>query len=130
MNSCAHLILKSCWTMGDRTLMNFPALDEMHIWGTNLFRGFMFYWCYLYLFTYTGEPSKVCMRDITGRCNICQKSRVGLFTLRFHWNVKNCSGIRIKTIKIILQFLCRTWTVKNVFLTFEKSLYCFEILFN
>jgi len=40
--------------MGDRTLMNFPALDEMHIWGTNLFRGFMFYWCYLYLFTYTG----------------------------------------------------------------------------
>jgi hypothetical protein len=36
-------------------------------------------------------------------CNICQKSRVGLFTLRFHWNFKNCSGIRIKTIKIILQ---------------------------
>ena len=49
------------------------------------------------------EPSKVCMHDITGRCNICQNWRVGLFTLRFHWNVNNCSGIRIKTIKIILQ---------------------------
>ena len=45
---------------------------------------------------------QICMCDITGRCNICQKSRVGLFTLHFHWNVKNCSGIRIKTIKIIL----------------------------
>ena len=41
------------------------------------------------------------MRDITGRCNIFQKSRVGLFTPRFHWNVKNCSVIRIRTTKII-----------------------------
>jgi hypothetical protein len=49
------------------------------------------------------ELFKVCMRDITGRCKICQNWMVGLFTLRFHWNVKNCSGIRIKTIKIILQ---------------------------
>jgi hypothetical protein len=24
------------------------------------------------------------MHDITGRCNICQNWRVGLFTLRFH----------------------------------------------
>ena len=24
----------------------------------------------------------------------------------------------------------RTWTVKNIFLKFEKSPYCFEILFN
>ena len=46
--------------------------------------------------------------DITGRCNICQKSRVGLFTLHFHWNVKNCSGIRIRTIKIILQSIIQS----------------------
>ena len=49
------------------------------------------------------EPPEVCMHDITGRCNICQNWMVGLFTLRFHLNVNNCSGIRIKTIKIILQ---------------------------
>ena len=49
------------------------------------------------------EPSKVCMRDITERCNIYHKLRVGLLTLHFHWNVKNCSGIWIMTIKIILQ---------------------------
>ncbi len=30
----------------------------------------------------------------------------------------------------LLVLLCRTWTVKNFFLKFEKSLYCFEILFN
>ena len=30
----------------------------------------------------------------------------------------------------LLGLLCRTWTVKNYFLKFEKSLYCFEILFN
>ena len=51
----------------------------------------------------TIRASKVCMHNITGRCNIFQNWRVGLFTLRFHWNVKNCSGIWIKTIKIILQ---------------------------
>jgi hypothetical protein len=38
----------------DRTLMNFPAPDEMHIWGTMFCRGFIFYLCYLYLFSYTG----------------------------------------------------------------------------
>jgi hypothetical protein len=42
--------------------------------------------------------------DITGRCNICQKSRVKpTLDFRFHWSVKNCSGIRIRTTKIILQ---------------------------
>ena len=30
----------------------------------------------------------------------------------------------------LLVLLCRTWTVKNFFFKFEKSVYCFEILFN
>ena len=30
----------------------------------------------------------------------------------------------------LLVLLCCTWTVKNFFLKFEKSPYCFEILFN
>ena len=33
----------------------------------------------------------------------CQnRSMVGLLTLRFHWNVTNCNGIRINNIRIIL----------------------------
>jgi hypothetical protein len=65
----------------------------------------------VYLKTQTGGTHKIfhlsfsCMhkRVHARHDRIFEMSMVDLFTLRFHWNVTNCSGIRINNTRIILQ---------------------------
>jgi hypothetical protein len=67
-------------------------------------------------------------RCSSAETQVCHRSYIiaaSLFTLRFHWSVRNCSRIRIRTTKIILQsiwgwfkliqkYFGKVWLLKSI----------------